>query len=76
MDWEGVLTGVRGLVRQISCGQVNVVNGGSGSPGPLVSIPGVYTGYVRAFLVSSPVLRELNEYLPVYRSPASSSTST
>ncbi|KAJ3484844.1 hypothetical protein NLI96_g5356 [Meripilus lineatus] len=29
----------------ISCAQVNVVNGGSGSPGPLVSIPGVYTGY-------------------------------
>ncbi|KIP02420.1 glycoside hydrolase family 61 protein [Phlebiopsis gigantea 11061_1 CR5-6] len=28
----------------ISCAQVNVVNGGSGTPGPLVSIPGVYTG--------------------------------
>ena len=28
----------------ISCAQVNVVNGGNGSPGPLVSIPGVYTG--------------------------------
>lgn len=33
----------------ISCGQVNVLNGGSGTPGPLVSIPGVYTGYVRIF---------------------------
>lgn len=30
----------------ISCGQVNVQNGGSGTPGPLVAIPGVYTGYV------------------------------
>jgi hypothetical protein len=28
----------------ISCAQVNVVNGGSGSPGPLVSFPGAYTG--------------------------------
>jgi hypothetical protein len=27
-----------------SCAQVNVVNGGSGSPGPLVSFPGAYTG--------------------------------
>ena len=27
-----------------------VVNGGSGSPGPLVAIPGVYTGYVRPLL--------------------------
>lgn len=31
----------------LSCGQVEVVNGGSGNPGPLVAIPGVYTGYVR-----------------------------
>lgn len=30
----------------ISCGQVEVTNGGSGTPGPLVAIPGVYTGYV------------------------------
>ena len=28
----------------IGCAQVNVVNGGSGTPSPLVSIPGVYTG--------------------------------
>ena len=28
----------------IGCAQLNVVNGGSGTPGPLVSIPGVYTG--------------------------------
>ena len=31
----------------IGCAQVNVVNGGSGTPGPLVAIPGVYTGNVR-----------------------------
>lgn len=30
----------------ISCGQVEVTGGGSGTPGPLVSIPGVYTGQV------------------------------
>lgn len=29
----------------ISCGQVEVTGGGSGTPGPLVAIPGVYTGY-------------------------------
>lgn len=28
----------------IGCAQVNVTNGGNGTPGPLVSIPGVYTG--------------------------------
>ncbi|KAL4260084.1 Lytic polysaccharide monooxygenase AA9 [Pleurotus pulmonarius] len=28
----------------ISCGQINVTGGGSGNPGPLVAIPGVYTG--------------------------------
>ena len=27
---------------------MNVVNGGSGTPGPLVSIPGVYTGVSNA----------------------------
>ncbi|KAF7318880.1 Lytic polysaccharide monooxygenase [Mycena chlorophos] len=36
----------------ISCGQVNVVNGGSGSPSPLVSIPGVYTGYEPSILIN------------------------
>ena len=39
----------------ISCGQVEVTNGGSGSPGPLVAIPGVYTGYV-CFLCNYPCL--------------------
>ncbi|KAK0203702.1 glycoside hydrolase family 61 protein [Desarmillaria ectypa] len=28
----------------ISCGQIEVTGGGSGTPGPLVAIPGVYTG--------------------------------
>jgi len=41
----------------ISCGQVNVVNGGSGKPGPLVSIPGVYTGNEPGIL--------LNIYYPI-----------
>ncbi|PIL24712.1 hypothetical protein GSI_12598 [Ganoderma sinense ZZ0214-1] len=31
---------------------VNVVNGGSGSPGPLVAIPGVYTGYEPGILIN------------------------
>ncbi|KAI0696825.1 glycosyl hydrolase family 61-domain-containing protein [Cytidiella melzeri] len=35
----------------ISCAQLNVVNGGSGTPGPLVSIPGVYTGYEPGILI-------------------------
>jgi hypothetical protein len=26
----------------ISCGQVNVINGGNGTPGPLVAFPGAY----------------------------------
>lgn len=30
----------------LSCGQVEITGGGNGTPGPLVSIPGVYTGYV------------------------------
>ncbi|KLO06834.1 glycoside hydrolase family 61 protein [Schizopora paradoxa] len=41
----------------ISCGQVSVTGGGSGTPGPLVSIPGVYTGYEPGIL--------LNIYYPV-----------
>lgn len=45
----------------ISCAQLNVVNGGSGTPGPLVSIPGVYTGVCSTHfelirLVSHPIL--------------------
>lgn len=36
----------------ISCGQVNVLNGGDGTPGPLVAIPGVYTGYEPGILIN------------------------
>lgn len=36
----------------ISCGQVEVVNGGSGTPGPTVAIPGVYTGYEPGILIN------------------------
>jgi hypothetical protein len=38
----------------IGCAQINVVNGGSGTPGPLVSIPGVYTGYEPGILIVRP----------------------
>jgi len=36
----------------LSCGQINVTGGGSGTPGPLVSIPGVYTGYEPGILIN------------------------
>ncbi|XP_006463428.1 hypothetical protein AGABI2DRAFT_137828 [Agaricus bisporus var. bisporus H97] len=36
----------------LSCGQLNVVNGGNGNPGPLVSIPGVYTGNEPGILIN------------------------
>ena len=44
----------------ISCGQINVENGGNGTPGPLVAFPGAYTGYV-SFSVSRlrPMLTEV-----------------
>jgi hypothetical protein len=35
----------------ISCAQVTVTNGGTGTPGPLVSIPGVYTGEEPGILI-------------------------
>ncbi|KAH7915475.1 family 61 glycoside hydrolase [Hygrophoropsis aurantiaca] len=35
----------------ISCAQVNIQGGGSGNPGPLVAIPGVYTGYEPGILI-------------------------
>ncbi|EIM84462.1 glycoside hydrolase family 61 protein [Stereum hirsutum FP-91666 SS1] len=41
----------------LSCGQVTVTGGGSGTPGPLVAIPGVYTGNEPGIL--------LNIYYPV-----------
>ncbi|KAI0344449.1 family 61 glycoside hydrolase [Trametopsis cervina] len=36
----------------ISCAQINVTGGGSGKPGPLVSIPGVYTGREPGILIN------------------------
>ncbi|KAF8879199.1 glycoside hydrolase family 61 protein [Gymnopilus junonius] len=35
----------------VGCAQVEVTGGGSGTPGPLVAIPGVYTGYEPGILV-------------------------
>jgi hypothetical protein len=36
----------------ISCGQVTVTGGGSGTPGPLVSIPGFVTGNEPGYTVN------------------------
>ncbi|KAL5535826.1 hypothetical protein ACEPAF_3920 [Sanghuangporus sanghuang] len=36
----------------ISCGQINVDNGGNGTPGPLVAFPGAYTGYEPGILIN------------------------
>jgi hypothetical protein len=36
---------------QVSCGQVSVTGGGNGIPGPLVAIPGLYTGYEPGILI-------------------------
>jgi len=35
----------------IACGQINVTGGGNGKPGPLVAIPGVYTGNEPGILI-------------------------
>ncbi|KAG6901615.1 hypothetical protein C0995_009955 [Termitomyces sp. Mi166 len=42
---------VGGAQFYIACGQVNVKGGGSGTPGPLVAIPGVYTGTEPGILI-------------------------
>ncbi|KZV96507.1 glycoside hydrolase family 61 protein [Exidia glandulosa HHB12029] len=36
----------------LSCAQINVTGGGSGTPGPLVAIPGVYTGNEPGILIN------------------------
>jgi len=36
----------------IGCAQINVTGGGSGKPGPLVAIPGVYTGNEPGILIN------------------------
>jgi hypothetical protein len=38
----------------IACAQIRVTNGGNGSPGPLVSIPGVYSGNVSIYICIVP----------------------
>jgi hypothetical protein len=35
----------------IACAQIEVTGGGNGTPGPLVAIPGVYTGYEPGILI-------------------------
>ncbi|KAF8649159.1 hypothetical protein AX16_005957 [Volvariella volvacea WC 439] len=45
-------SGFAGAQFYIACGQLNVINGGSGNPGPLVSIPGVYTGNEPGILIN------------------------
>ncbi|KAF5384183.1 hypothetical protein D9615_003149 [Tricholomella constricta] len=42
---------VGGAQFYIACGQINVTGGGSGSPGPLVAIPGVYSGTEPGILI-------------------------
>ncbi|EIW53754.1 glycoside hydrolase family 61 protein [Trametes versicolor FP-101664 SS1] len=42
---------VGGAQFYIACGQINVTGGGSGKPGPLVAIPGVYTGKEPGILI-------------------------
>ncbi|KAH9478438.1 Endo-beta-1,4-glucanase D [Psilocybe cubensis] len=36
----------------LSCAQINVTGGGNGTPGPLVAIPGVYTGNEPGILIN------------------------
>ncbi|KAJ3484845.1 hypothetical protein NLI96_g5359 [Meripilus lineatus] len=50
----------------LSCAQVDVVNGGSGNPGPLVSFPGVYTGYEPGILIN---IYDLPSNFTGYQSP-------
>ncbi|KAJ7240506.1 glycoside hydrolase family 61 protein [Mycena rebaudengoi] len=45
-------TTFQGAQWYVSCGQVSVTGGGSGTPGPLVSIPGVYTGREPGILIN------------------------
>ncbi|KAH9848011.1 glycoside hydrolase family 61 protein [Lenzites betulinus] len=42
---------VGGAQFYISCGQIKVTGGGEGTPGPLVAIPGVYTGEEPGILI-------------------------
>jgi len=62
----------------ISCGQIDVTGGGSGTPGPLVEIPGVYTGYEPGILINiySPIPANYTQPGPPVWPASGSSTST
>ncbi|KAF9495587.1 hypothetical protein BDN71DRAFT_1506533 [Pleurotus eryngii] len=57
----------------ISCAQLNVIDGGNGTPGPLVAIPGVYDGHEPGIRISTIydvsdqhiLIRPLDIYWPV-----------
>ncbi|KAI0367648.1 hypothetical protein BV20DRAFT_949716 [Pilatotrama ljubarskyi] len=61
-----VASSVGGAQFYLGCAQLNVVNGGNGTPGPLVSIPGVYTGYEPGILIN---IYDLPANYPGYTSP-------
>ncbi|KAI0642572.1 glycoside hydrolase [Trametes meyenii] len=61
-----VASSVGGAQFYLGCAQLNVVNGGNGKPGPLVSIPGVYTGYEPGILIN---IYDLPPNYPGYTSP-------
>ena len=59
----------------ISCGQVEITGGGNGTPGPLVEIPGVYTGYVSNLVLHQIMIICLTPFC-LHRSRESSLIST
>ncbi|KAI0656931.1 glycoside hydrolase [Cubamyces menziesii] len=61
-----VASSVGGAQFYIGCAQLNVINGGDGKPEPLVSIPGVYTGYEPGILIN---IYDLPANYPGYTSP-------
>ncbi|OCH85776.1 hypothetical protein OBBRIDRAFT_821398 [Obba rivulosa] len=50
----------------IGCAQLNVVDGGSGTPGPTVAFPGAYTGYEPGILIN---IYDLPSNFTSYQSP-------
>jgi len=50
----------------LGCAQLNVVDGGDGTPGPTVSFPGAYTGYEPGILIN---IYDLPADYPGYQSP-------
>ncbi|KAG8921878.1 hypothetical protein FRC00_008102 [Tulasnella sp. 408] len=55
----------------LACGQIKVVNGGNGTPSPLVSIPGVYNGHEPGVLTN--IYYGTTTYLDLLSGLASSS---